>query len=94
MKSKVQKQQKWWLNKFLKLKVKTILFVRAKKTVKNYHNTIKLTDFSPKDHDWAKVNTTEFINRTAHQLEDFIDRYNKHQLLNEAIIPLNPSNNT
>ena len=32
-------------------------------------------DFNPDDHNWEGVNTTKFVNETAHQLEDFIDRY-------------------
>ena len=34
-----------------------------------------LKDFNPDVHQWEQFNTTEFINKTAHQLEDFIDRY-------------------
>ena len=33
------------------------------------------TDFDESEHDWENVNTTEFINETAHQLHDFVDRY-------------------
>ena len=33
------------------------------------------TDFDESKHDWENVNTTEFIDQTAHQLHDFVDRY-------------------
>ena len=32
-------------------------------------------DFNSDDHNWEGVNATKFVNETAHQLEDFIDRY-------------------
>ena len=31
-------------------------------------------DFNADEHSWEGVNATTFINDTAHQLEDFIDR--------------------
>ena len=42
------------------------------------------TDFNPDDHNWEGVNATNFVNETAHQLENFIDRYTIHV----SLVPL------
>ena len=40
-----------------------------------YNVQFAQTGFDPDDHPWKDVNATEFISETAHQLDDFIDRY-------------------
>ena len=57
---------------------KSPLFIIVGKSELNlilFNTQCYFTDFDDSEDDWESVNTTEFINETAHQLHDFVDRY-------------------